>query len=290
VTCEGEPSPVFPAAIRRAYDLVLAGVSPVSIAGTWNAAGLPADPDGVPAPVGIRGTWTADRVRAVLSDPDHAGRVVDELAWREAAELLSTSPRRAREEPDRALLTAIAHCGLCGRPVRSAPVSPGRTAYQCDGDGARSHLARSSAPVDARVRLEVLDRLGRPGAPVLLTDRDSPDLYALGAHSAGLRTRLGQIEDGTVAGAAATRASAALGAELSTVEAQMTDHAVRDVPGSATGADPLHDSWDRLAVSRQRGILLALADGVELRPSPPGRRPGDGDVLGQSVLIRWRSG
>jgi hypothetical protein len=69
----------------------------------------------------------------------------------------------------------------------------------------------------------------------------------------------------------------------------MTDHAVRDVPASITGADPLHDAWDRLAVSRQRGVLLALADSVELRPSPAGRRPGDGDVIAQSVLIRWRS-
>jgi site-specific DNA recombinase len=290
VACDDEPSPVLPSAIRRAYDLVLAGVSADSIAGTWNAAGLPAGPDGAPTPAGIRGTWTADRVRAVLSDSDHAGRVVEERAWRAAAELLSTPPRHAPEEPDRALLTAIADCGLCGRPVRSALVPPGRTAYQCDGGGARAHLVRSSAPVDARVRLEVLDRLSRPGAPVLLTGRDSPDLYALGAHSAGLRTRLGQIEDGTVAGAAATQAGAALAAELSTVEAQMTDYAVRDVPGSATGADPLHDAWDRLAVSRQRGILLVLADGVELRPSPPGRRPGDGDVLSRSVLIRWRSG
>jgi hypothetical protein len=288
VTRDGEPSPVFPSAIRRAYDLLLAGVSPDSIAATWNAAGLPAGPDGVPAPAGIRGTWTADRVRAALSDPHHAGRAVDELTWRDAADLLSTPPGRAPEEPDRALLTAIADCGLCGRPVRCVVVSPGRTAYQCEGGGARSHLARSTAPVDARVRLEVLDRLSQPGAPELLTDRGGPDLHALGAHSAGLRTRLAQIEDGTVPAAAATQATASLGAELSTVEAQMTDHAVRDVPASITGADPLHDAWDRLAVSRQRGVLLALADGVELRPSPPGRRPGDGDVIAQSVLIRWR--
>jgi hypothetical protein len=288
VTDDSEPSPVFPSAIRHAYDLLVAGVSPDSIAGTWNAAGLPAGPDGVPAPVGLRGTWTADRVRAVLSDRAHAGRAVDEPTWRRAADLLSAPPRRAGD-PDRALLSAIATCGLCGRPVRSAVVSPGQTAYQCDGGGERIHLARSTAPVDARVRLEVLDRLNRPGAPDLLTDRDSPDLYALGAHSAGLRSRLAQIADGTVTAAVAADAAASLGAELATVEEQMIDHTVRDVPASMTGADPLHDAWDRLAVSRQRGILLALADGVELHPNLPDRYPGDGDVLGQTVLIRWRS-
>jgi site-specific DNA recombinase len=286
---DAEPSPVFPSAIRHAYDLLLAGVSPDSIAGTWNAAGLPAGPDGVPAPAGLRGLWTADRVREVLSNPDHAGRAADELSWRRAADLLSAPRRRPAAEPDRALLTAIATCGLCGKPVRSAVVSPGQTAYQCRGDGDRVHLARSTGPVDARVRLEVLDRLDRPGAPELLTNRDTPDLHALGAHSAGLRTRLGRIEDGAVDGAVAAQAASRLDAELATVEDQMTDHAVRDVPASVTGADPLPDAWDRLAVSRQRGVLLALTEGIELRPGSPGRRAGDADVLGQTVLITWRT-
>ncbi len=283
---DAEPSPVFPSAIRHAYDLLLAGVSPDSIAGTWNAAGLPAGPDTVPAPAGLRGLWTADRVRAALSDRVHAEWAVDEHAWRRAADLLSAPPRREPVEPDRALLTAIATCGLCGRPVRSALVPPGRTVYQCHCGGDRVHLARSTGPVDARVRLEVLDRLDRPGAPELLTNRDTPDLHALGAHSAGLRTRLERIEDGMVGGAAAAQR---LDAELATVEDQMTDHAVRDVPASVTGADPLPDAWDRLAVSRQRGILLALAEGIELHPGSPGRRAGDADVLGRTVLITWRA-
>jgi hypothetical protein len=283
-----EASPVFPSVIRRAYDLLLAGVSPGSIAGTWNAAGLPADARGVPAAAGRRGTWTADRVRSVLSDRAYAGPVVDEHTWRSAAELMSAPPpRRTRSVSDRTLLTAIGTCGLCGRPVRSAVVTPGQIAYQCDGGGDRIHLARSSAPVDGRVRLEVLDRLARPGAPDLLAGLDAPDLYALGAHSAGLRTRLAQLEDGTDEEAA--DATERLGAELATVEGQMADHVRLDVPTSQTGADPVHAAWDRLAVSRQRGVLLALADGVELHPAPPGRRAGDGDILGQTVLITWRT-
>ena len=144
--------------------------------------------------------------------------------------------------------------------------------------------SRTSAPIDARVRLEVLERLGRPGAPDLLADRSTPDLYALGAHSAGLRSRL---ESGP--GRPSAETTVRLGAELASVEDQMIDHAVRDVPGSLTGADPLDDAWDRLAVSRQRGILLALAERVELHPIPPDRRAGDPDVVRQTVLITWRS-
>lgn len=279
MTPDGETSPVIPSVLRRAYDLLFAGVSPDSIAGTWNAAALPAGPDGTPAAIGIRGAWTGDKVRTVLADPGHAGRTVDGPTWRRAADLLAASPRWDSGEPDRALLTAIADCGLCGQPVRSIVLAPGRTVYRCDGAGERIHLARSVGPVDARVRLEVVDRLGRPGAPDLLTARDGPDLHALRAHSAGLLTRLDQVEDGT----------GSLGTELATVEAEMADHAARDVPSSITGADPLPEAWDRLAVSRQRGVLLALADGVELRPSVPGRRAGDGDAIGRSVLIRWRA-
>jgi hypothetical protein len=215
----------------------------------------------------------------VLADPGYAGDLVDDATWRSATALLSKPPRHAPAASDRALLTAIASCGPCGEPVRSVVVSPGQVAYRC-GDDDRTHLARSSAPIDARVRLDVLDRLDRPGAPDLLTDRRTPDLPALGAHSAGLRTRLEHTRPAAGAG---------LDAQLAAVEDQMVEHAVRDVPASLTGADPLDHAWDRLAVSRQRGVLLALAERIELHPIPPGRRAGDPDVLRQSVLITWRA-
>ena len=271
-------SPIFPSAIRRAYDLLVAGVSPGSIAGTWNAAGLPAGPDGGPAATGRRGSWTADRVRAVLGDPRYAGELVDEPTWRAATALLSKPPRHGPAGSDRALLPAIASCGPCGAPMRSVVVSAGQVAYQC-GDDDRTHLARTSAPIDAHVRLEVLARLDRPGAPDVLAPRRTPDLPALGAHSAGLRTRL---QDDRSSG------DAGLAAQLAEVEDQMVDHAARDVPASLTGADPVDHAWDRLAVSRQRGVLLALTERIELHPIPPGRRAGDPDVLRQSVLITWR--
>jgi site-specific DNA recombinase len=216
----------------------------------------------------------------VLADPGYAGRLVEDSTWRSATALLSVPPRRGPAGSDRALLTGVASCGPCGRPVRSAVVAPGQVAYRCRGDDDRIHLARSSGPIDARVRLDVLDRLDRPGAPDLLADRRTPDLPALAAQSAGLRTRLERTRPAT---------DARLDAQLATVEDQMVDHAARDVPGSHTGADPLDHAWDRLAVSRQRGVLLALAERIELHPIPPGRRAGDPDVLRQSVLITWRT-
>jgi hypothetical protein len=220
-----EAKQVFPSAIPRAYDLLLAGVGLGSIAGTWNAAGLPAGPDGSPAPTGRRGTWTADGVRAVLAQPGYAGRLVDEPTWRSAAALLSGPLRHRTAGSDPALLTAIACCGPCGRPVGSAVVAAGQVAYRCGGD--RIHLARTCAPIDARVRLDVLDRLSRPDAPEL-----------------------------------------------------MADHRL---------AVPVDRAWDTLAVSRRRGVLLALTERIELHPIPPGRPAGDPDVLRETVLITWRT-
>jgi site-specific DNA recombinase len=266
--------PVFPSVVRRAYDLLLAGASPGSIAGTWNAAGLPAGPDGGPAPTGRRGTWTADRVRAVLADRGYAGRLVDQRTWRSATAHLSGPPRRGPASSDTALLTAVASCGRCGRPVRSAVVSAGQVAYQCGGDQDRIHLARSSAPIDARVRRDVLDRLSRPDAADLLAGRCSSDLAALGACSDRARTR---------------RLRPAAGAGPPTGTDRSVDLAAREGHGPRTGAHPLDHAWDRLAVSRQRGVLLALAEGIELHPIPPGRHAGDPDVLRQSVVISWRT-
>jgi hypothetical protein len=304
-------------AIRRAYDLVLAGESLESIASTWNAAGLPAGQEGQPQRAGQRGEWSPDAVRAVLMSPRYAGPaevagatdpdprqdgpagpaaptpVVSQEVWRAAVDILAESSGATSAGPVPALLTALAHCGICGRPVRSELVSAGQVAYRCDGDDGRMHLARSAAPIDSWIRLLAIERLGRPDAPDLLGDRDRPDLYALRAHSGGLRARRAQLEDavtdGTVDQSEAAVGGARLDAELAAVEDQMIDHSRRDVPTSLTGADPVELAWDRLAASRQRGILLALTERITVHPVPEGRRAGDPDVLHATVIVEWRT-
>jgi len=304
--------------IRRAYDLVLAGESLQSIASTWNAAGLPLGRGGLPRGTGRCGEWSADAVRAVLTDPRNAalagsadrsaaGRVADgrarptgptpvvsEEVWRAAVEILEASSGPSTSEPIPALLTALADCGICGHLVEAELVSAGRLAYRCAGDDGRTHLARKAAPVDAWIRLLVIERLGRPGAPELLADPARSDLHALRAQSGGLRARGAQLEDavtdGTVDRSEATATTARLDAALASVEDQMIEHSRRDVPTSVTGADPVGPAWDRLATSRQRGVLLALADRVTLRPVPEGHRAGDPDVLSGTVVVGWRTG
>jgi site-specific DNA recombinase len=205
---------------------------------------------------------------------------------------MQPDPIPARQEAP-ALLTDLAVCGSCGQPVRSALLSAGQAAYRCGVDGDQAHLVRSTAPVDVWLGLLVVDRLDRPDAPDLLTDPELPDLYALRAHAAGLRTRRGQLEDAATAGvvdpSAAEAGSARLGDELAAVEDQMIDHAVRGRPASQTGADPVDVAWERLDVERQRAVLRALVDRVVLHPVPPGHRAGDPDVLRNTIVVSWRA-
>jgi hypothetical protein len=200
-------------------------------------------------------------------------------------------PDSSPAQEQAALLTGVAVCGFCRQPVRTDLRSAGQVAYRCRSDGRRAHLVRSVPPVDAWIRLLVLEQLDRPGAPALLADLDEPDLYALRAHSAGLRTRLTQLADATAAGAM-DRFAAAAGSEmvagaLTAVEIEMTHHATHDLPASLTGADPVEVAWDRLGADRQRTVLRRLTDQITLHPVPPGRRAGDPDVLRSTVVVSW---
>ncbi|MFL6128879.1 MAG: recombinase family protein [Mycobacteriales bacterium] len=267
----------YPSAIRQAYDLLRAGAGPDSIARTWNAAGLP-------APSGRRGEWTAEMVRAELTSHAHIGGDDAVLP------ALTEPPAAVAPDPEDALLTAVAVCGVCGGPVRTERLPADLPAYRCDADG--GHLSRSMGPVDSWVRLRALDRLGRPDTAQLVADPDRPDLYALRAHAAGLRTRRSQLEQAAATGAVepstATAGADRLRVELAAVEDQMVDHSRRNVPASLTGADPLDAAWDRLGTARQRGVLLALAERVVLHPVTAGQRAGDADVLRDTVVITWR--
>ena len=192
-----------------------------------------------------------------------------------------------------ALLTGVAVCAFCGRPVESDFLSPGQVTYRCGADDQREHLVRSAPAVDAWLRLLVIDRLARHDAGHLVADTDSPDLYELRASSAGLRARRTQVEEAVVEGAVDGSQGAArvahLDGELAAVEAQMVSHARRDLPASLTGADPIDGAWDRLSAAQQRAVLRRITERVALHPVPPGRRAGDQDVLRNTVEVTWRT-
>ena len=84
-------------AVRLAYDIVLAGGTPESVARTWNACGVPLVDGQPPRPTGRTGEWSAAAVRAVLTgrwyaEPLARRPVITPDEWRAAMEILGERP------------------------------------------------------------------------------------------------------------------------------------------------------------------------------------------------------
>jgi DNA invertase Pin-like site-specific DNA recombinase len=146
--------------IRHAVDLVLDGVTIVSIARAWNDKGIP-------TAQGAPNGWSAPTVAGILRNPrlaglrTYKGEIVAEGAWeaildRATFDRLQAKIRRGTKpgrSPSR-LLTSIARCGKCGAPMwsslRTDTKTPGVARYQC--------VKRPGAPGCGRTTI-VADRL-----------------------------------------------------------------------------------------------------------------------------------
>jgi site-specific DNA recombinase len=244
-------------AVRQAYDDVLAGVPLAQIARDWNGAGLLtplATRQGEPS------RWTGDSVRPVLLNPRNAGlrgygpklengsrkieimgpaqwpAIVSEETWRAVVGLLSDPDRfTGRGRVDRALLTGIALCGVCGATVNGARAHSKNKAriYRCSA--AYGHTSRAAAPVEEWVEEVAIARLSRPDASELLRDDSRPDVAALRSEATALRARLDQLAtdfaDGDLTSSQLRTATSKLRARITAIEARMADAARVDVFG-----------------------------------------------------------
>ncbi|MFJ1538676.1 recombinase family protein [Micromonospora chalcea] len=304
------------AAIRDAYEAVLAGVPLGRVAADWNARGLTtpqAKRDGSPSP------WSAQTVRPVLLNPRYAGLrahvtealresmnpraarlkaivgpaawegLVTEETWRAAVELLTDPSRLTGPRGGRGLLTGVAQCGVCGATVHrgAAPARRGReghATYRCRA--ALGHVGRAAEPVEEYVAEVVIARLERPDAALLLADDNRPDAGQLRREARALRVRLdslaGLLADGVLTEAGVRRESAKLRAKLAEVEAAQADAGRVNVLGPLVGAEDVRAAWEGLDTDRQRVVIETLMTVTLL---PPGR--GTRTFRPESVVIDW---
>jgi site-specific DNA recombinase len=244
-------------AVRQAYDDVLAGVPLAQIARDWNAAGLLTP---LTTRQGEPSRWSGDSVRPVLLNPRNAGlrgygpklengsrkievmgpaqwpAIVSEETWRAVVGLLSDPERfTGRGRVDRALLTGIALCGVCGATVNGARAHAVNKAriYRCSA--AYGHTSRAAAPVEEWVEEVAIARLSRPDASELLRDDSRPDVAALRSEATALRARLDQLAtdfaDGDLTSSQLRTATSKLRARITAIEARMADAARVDVFG-----------------------------------------------------------
>jgi DNA invertase Pin-like site-specific DNA recombinase len=188
------------AAVRRAYDDVLAGRSLYSIAADWNAEGF----------TSARGkAWERTSVRAVLLNKRNTGlrshrgeivmvageevkavwpAIVDRDVFDGVVAVLTNPGRRIGATRGRKyLLSGLAVCGKCGHTLGSA-VPHGRELPRYHCKHCRG-VTRKIEWVDKFVLDVVAERLSRGDAADLIAKRDQPDLKALRAKANALRVQ-----------------------------------------------------------------------------------------------------
>lgn len=306
-----EPFEPEAGAVRRGFDMLLAGVPLRAIARDWNAAGLTTT---------AGGQWTSPAVRGVLSNPRYAGLVapprssgaasiphnlrlgdlpagswepiVSPETWAAARDLLVDPARRSSPGPARRwLLSGLATCGVCGATMKGGVVR-GIRVYRCSKS---AHLARKRDDADHYVAEVVIERLSRPDAVDLLAQRDAPDVDAMRAElrvaQQGEANTLSLVARGLTSMQTAEATLRDVRKRIGELEAAMTDAGKVDVLGPLVTAGDVRAVWESLDVDRQRAIVRALMS-IEMRSPGKGSRAPRDEVgrlahTAATMPLRW---
>ncbi|HEY3925006.1 MAG TPA: recombinase family protein [Acidothermaceae bacterium] len=285
--------PTEAAAVVGAFDAMLAGSGLGEIARTLNSAGHVS---------GQGSPWRRDSVRQMLTNPRYAGlralrrvvvgpalwpALISESTWLATEALLADPTRRTAPTGAKALLTAVARCGVCGATVHAGGTTTGHRSYRCSGS--TGHVGRRGDVADAYVGDVVVARLSRKDARDLLVNKRTPNLAKLQSEAIACRSRLETLAldfaDGTLTAPQLRAATGRLRERLAAVEGQMADAGRVDVLGPLVDSPDVRAAWERLSTDRQRGIIDVLMT-VTLMPPGRGVRVFNPD----SVRIEWRTG
>lgn len=291
-----EPVEPEASAVRRGYDLLLAGASLRSIARDWNAAGLTTT---------TGHEWEPYAVRGVLSNPRYAAKVapprlptqatakhnlgLEDLAdgtweplvplqtWLAARDVLADPARRATTGPaPRWLLSGIAKCGVCGAPMKGGATNDKVKVYRCSR---AHHLSRKADDADLFVAATVVTLLSDRKTVARLAARQRPDRAVLEAQlreaQQGEANTLSLVSRGLTSMVKAEAALRDVRTRIADLEAAMTDAGAADLLGPVAGADDVRAAWNALDIERQRAIVKLLIAIEMLSPGKGSRPPRD---------------
>lgn len=232
--------------------------------------------------------WLSSTVQRIATNPAnaalrvHQGVIVGPAAWPAiittdqlaiATGILS-DPSRASYRGDRTarwLLSGIALCGLCDRPM-SVLTNRGRRTYACTNPGCM-RVARVADPVDAHVTAVVLALLAQHRDRFAATDQDAtnPAVDTARADLTALRARLDQLvdqgADGAITPATLARLETRLTPRIVTAERHLRTLLVPAALDDLDLTDPA-TAWEARTVEEQRRILRAL---IRVRVMPAGK-------------------
>jgi site-specific DNA recombinase len=303
-------------AIREAARRILAGDSLRGIAMDWNG-GLDGPQRISPA---IGGRWTTQTVRRMLLSPrlaglrEHHGQlhpgtfpaILDREQW-EAVRAILTDPARAYTAVGgvpRHLLTGMCFCGVCGARMRPTRESrSGVWVYRCPspsqgGGQGRSCVIRRAEPVERLILAAVFKAVeegqewSRQAADRPSADPTRPHYERLAELTAELDVldrRIGEAELAEELGRRPQPSSATLRQMAADRDREREQHqaaVTRLQHGRVAAAIPrnLRAQWPKLSLDRQRAILAAMIERIEVHPQGRGKA-FDPDAI--KVKPRW---
>lgn len=289
-------------AIRSAVEKLLAGASVRQVARDWNAAGLRTSFGG--------NEFNSREVRKVVLRPRNAGIVLHEGkrigkgAWDAildedtfaALEALLRDPERAKHISyvRKYQGSGVYVCGVCGATmgtasqVGSARATERRKVYSCSQS---KHLGRVAEFVDEYVSENVIARLSDPAVVKVVFGADV-DVSGLHAKRDGLRARRDELGEffglGRIDGAALTRGTDALNAQIAVIDAQLTEARAASELKQIAGADDIRKGWEA-APPDVRGKVIDALMTVTILPAGRGRQAGGGYFDPTKIQIDWKS-
>lgn len=294
------------ASIRSAAADVLTGKTLSAIVREWRALGLKTTDVRTDKTTGQitkdGGEWGVTQLRRLLVNPRYAGKRLyngDEMEiagdWEpiltpetfEQLEIVLNDPRR-RTAPDdlnaKYLLSGIAQCGKCGKPMYAAPYKgKGKTimVYRCFGGYC---LQRSMDAVDEVVDALVIGYLSKPDAARLFTGDDNA--AELRAKSADIRDRrdalAALLADGLMSVAAVREQSSKLSLDLARIEDALLASQSLNPASAVAGAPDVAGAWQALPLAGRKQIIRALMT-VTILPAGKGTR-----FSPDHIRIHWR--
>lgn len=284
-----EPLEPEAGAVRRGYELLLAGAPLRAIARAWNEEGLTTTVDHAWEPYAVRGVLANPRYAGLVAPPRSAATatsmhnlglsdlkvgtwepLVSPETWAAARDLLADPARRSsRGGAPRWLLSGIATCGKCGASMKGGATAGGVRVYRCSS---APHLARHRDDADHFVTEVVVERLSRADARDLLAARDAPDVERLRAElveaQAGESNVLSLVSRGLTSMTTAEGSLREIRKRIGELEASMTDAGKVDVLGPLVQAGSVRAAWKALDIDRQRAVVKAL---MAIEMTSPGR-------------------
>jgi len=288
--------PAEAAIVRECTRRFLAGESLRSICTDLNASGERSARGGEWSPQTLRRMLGSGRISG---QREHRGEIVAAAEWPALIEPAETAQIRARlADPDRRtnksarryLLAGLLKCGLCGERLVARPRAGGLRRYACakgPGFSGCGGTYINADPVEAFVIEAVLYRLdspkladaaaGRPGEPEAARWQAEAD-----AARAQLEELAGAYGERQITMGELLAARKPIEARLSAARKQLgklSQGAALD--GYLGNADALRAAWESLDLSRQRAIVAAVLDHVEVsRTTRPGYNRFDESRLG----------